>query len=126
MSEEIKGKLADVYVLMYEAFKGYEDRCYMSNKLFDIMQYHGQLPEDVFGKIKEFADENIRPMIFDADYWSDIIKNDSNGSYDENNHYIINSNRSLENIVFKKYEHICGLLDKLGVFMEEEFHLGRL
>lgn len=126
MSEEIKDKLADVYVLMYKAFKGYEDRCYMSNKLFDIMQYRNQLPEDVFGKIKEFADENIKPMIFDADYWSDIIKNDSNGSYDENNHFIIDSNHSLENIVFKKYEHICGLIDKLGAFMEEEFHLGRL
>lgn len=74
MSEEIKDKLADVYVLMYEAFKGYEDKCYMSNKLFDIMQYHALLPEDVFGKIKEFADENIRPMIFDADYWSGIEK----------------------------------------------------
>jgi hypothetical protein len=126
MSEEIKDKLADVYVLMYEAFKGYEDKCYMSNKLFDIMQYHALLPEDVFGKIKEFADENIRPMIFDADYWSGIEKDISNGSYDDNNHFIINSNRSLECIVFRKYEHVCGLLDKLGDFMEKEFHLGRL
>lgn len=126
MSEEIKDKLADVYVLMQQAFKGYEDRCYMANKLFDIMQYRNQLSENAFGKIKQFADENIKPMIFDADYWSDIIRNDSNGSYDENNHFIINSNRSLENIVFKKYEHICGMIDKLGAFMEAEFHIGRL
>ena len=126
MSEDNKDKLADVYVLMYEAFKGYEDRCYMSNKLFEIMQYRNLLPEEVFGKIKKFADENIRPMIFDADYWSDIIKNNNNGSYDEKNHFIIDSNRSLENIVFQRYEHICGLLDKLGAFMEDEFHLGRL
>ena len=64
MSEEIKDKLADVYVLMYEAFKGYEDKCYMSNKLFDIMQYHALLPEDVFGKIKEFADRKYTSYDF--------------------------------------------------------------
>lgn len=96
---------------------------YISNKLFEIRQYRNKLPEDVYGKIKEFADKNIRPMAYDADFWSFIEKDESCGSYNEENHFIIDSDRSLENIIFRKYNHVHDLLMELSNFMSEGFSL---
>lgn len=92
-------------------------------KLFEIRQYRNKLPEDVYGKIKEFADKNIRPMAYDADFWSFIEKDESCGSYNEENHFIIDSDRSLENIIFRKYNHVHDLLMELSNFMSEGFSL---
>lgn len=88
---------------MSEAFKGYEDRVYMSNKLYEIRLYRNILSEDIYKKIMEFADTIIRPMVYDTDYWSFIEKDESCGSYNEENHFIVDSDRSLENIIFRKY-----------------------
>lgn len=99
---------------MSDALKGYEDRAYISNKLFEIRQYRNKLPEDVYGKIKKFADKNIRPMAYDADFWSFIEKDESYGSYNKENHFIIDSDRSL--ISFARTPQIsatrCGSRDR--------------
>lgn len=68
MNKEIETMLIECHILMSEAFKGYEDRAYMSNKLYEIVQYRNKRPEDIYKKIKGFADTNIRPMVYDADY----------------------------------------------------------
>lgn len=108
---------------MNEALKGYKDRAYMSNKLFEIIQYRNKLPEDIYKKIMEFVDANIRPMVYDADYWSFVEKDESCGSYNKNHHFIIDSDRSLEIIIFKKYNYVHGLVMKLDDFMSEEFKI---
>lgn len=123
MKKEIETMLFECHILMSEALKGYEDRTYMSNKLYEIVQHRNKLPEDIYNKIKEFVDANIRPMVYDADYWSFVEKDESCGSYDENHHFIIDSDRSLENIIFKKYSYVHELLVKLDDFMSEEFKL---
>lgn len=123
MKKDIETMIIECHIEMSEAIKGYEDRAFQSNKLFDIRQYRSQLPEDMYKKIDEFVNENIRPMIYDADYWSFIEKDEQNGSYDKNNHFIIDSDRSLENIIFRKYYHVHDLLEKLSDFMSEEFQL---
>lgn len=66
MDKNIETMLIECHILMSDALKGYEDRAYISNKLFEIRQYRNKLPEDVYGKIKKFADKNIRPMAYDA------------------------------------------------------------
>lgn len=123
MDKETETMLIECHILMSEALKGYEDRAYMSNKLYEIVQYRNKLPENIYKKIKEFADTNIRPMVYDADYWSFVEKDESGGSYNENHHFIIDSDRSLENIIFKKYSYVHELLVKLGEFMSEEFKI---
>lgn len=123
MNKETETMLIECHILMSEALKGYEDRAYMSNKLYEIVQYRNKLPENIYKKIKEFADTNIRPMVYDADYWSFVEKDESCGSYNENHHFIIDSDRSLENIIFKKYSYVHELLVKLGEFMSEEFKI---
>lgn len=123
MNKETEMMLIDSHILMNEALRGYEDRAFMSNKLYEITQYRNKLPEDNFKKIKEFADTNIRPMVYDADYWSFIEKDESYGSYDNNHHFIIDSDRSLEDIIFRKYSYVYELRVKLDAFMSEEFKI---
>ena len=110
MNEEIETKLIECHILMVEALKGYEDRAFQSNKLFELRQYSNQLPDEMNKKITEYANDTIRPMVYDADYWSFIEKDEQYGSYDESNHFIVDSDHSLECIIFRKYHHICCLL----------------
>lgn len=74
MKKEIETKLIECHVLMVEALKGYEDRAFQSNKLFELRQCSNQLPDEMNQKITEYANNTIRPMIYDADYWAFIEK----------------------------------------------------
>ena len=123
MNKKIETKLIECHILMSEAVKAYEDRAVQSNKLYELKQYSDQLPDEMNKKITEYVDTNIRPMIYDVDYWSFIEKDEQYGSYDDNNHFIVNSNSSLESIIFKKYHYVYDLLQKLNDFMSVEFHL---
>lgn len=53
----------------------------------------------------------------------DIEKDKEYGLYDDEGHFIINSNSALECIIFKKYHHTLDLLRKLSDFMSDEFNL---
>lgn len=122
MDKAIEIKLIECHILMSEAIKGYEDRAFQSNKLFDIRQYKNQLPDNIYDKIEGFVNENIRPMVYDEDYWS-FLKEEQYGNYDEKNHFIIDSDSSLESMIFKKYYHVIELLEKLNKFVSVELHL---
>ena len=123
MTEELETKLIECHIEMSEAIKGFNDRAFQSNKLFDIRQYRNKLPKEIYQKIENFVNENILPMVYDVDYWSCIEKNEMYGSYDNNNHFIVDSVCSLECIIFRKNHHVYDLLQKLSDFMSEEFQL---
>ena len=36
----------------------------------------------------DYADEIIRPMVYDIDYWSFIEKDEQYGYFDDENHFI--------------------------------------
>jgi len=123
MNKNIETMLSECNTLMREAIKGYEDRAFQSNKLFDIKQYRNKLPEDIYKKIQEFVTQNISPMVYDVDYWAFVEKDEQYGSYDNDNHFIVDSDCSLECIIFRKYHHVYDLLGKLREFMLKEFHM---
>lgn len=123
MNKENVEKLMECHILLSEAIAGYEDRALISNKLFDVRQYRNKLPEDAYKKIESFMNENIRPVAYDSDYWRFIETDERYGALDENNHFIVNSDSSLESIIFSKYHHSLALLDKLNTFMSAEFQL---
>lgn len=123
MNKEIKTKLIECRILMSQTIRGYEDKAFQSNKLFDIRQYRNKLPEDTYKKIESFVNENIRPMVYDSDYWAFIEKDEQYGSFDEKNHFIVDSDSSLECIIFRKYHHVIELLQKLSDFLSVEFHM---
>lgn len=122
MNKDLETKLIECHILMCEAFKGYENRAFQSNKLFDIRQYRNQLPEDTYKKIEKFVKENLYPMVYDEDYWS-FLKDEQYGNYDERKHFIVNSDSYLETMIFKKFHHVCDLIEKLKRFASEELHL---
>ena len=123
MNKQIETMLIECHIEMSEAIKGYDDKAFQCNKLFDIRQYRNKLPEKIYKKINLFVDKNIRPMVYDVDYWNFIDKDKQYGSYNDNNHFIVDSDRSLECIIFRKYQHAQDLLLKLSEFMSEEFHI---
>lgn len=83
MKKEIETKLIEYHIIMVEALKGYEDRAFQSNKLFELRQYSNQLPNEMNQKITEYVNNTIRPMVYDVDYWSFIEKDEQYGSCDE-------------------------------------------
>lgn len=62
-------------------------------------------------------------MVYDVDYWAFVEKDEQYGSYDNDNHFIVDSDCSLECIIFRKYHHVYDLLGKLREFMLKEFHM---
>lgn len=68
MNRDVKKILKECYDVMIQTIKGYEDRAFQSNKLYEIKQYRSKLPEDMYNKIDSFANKNIRPMVYDVDY----------------------------------------------------------
>lgn len=123
MKKAVKANLIKCYSLMCEALWAYDDRTEQSNKLSDIRQYSNQLPIEMNKKISEYVNQVIYPMVYDMDYWSFIEKDERYGSYDNNKHFIVNSDCSLEYIIFSKYHHVLDLIEKLSVFMLKEFNL---
>lgn len=87
MKKEIETKLIECHIIMVEALKGYEDRAFQSNKLFELRQYSNQLPNEMNQKITEYVNNTIRPMVYDVDYWSFIEKDEQYGSCDEKCRY---------------------------------------
>ena len=99
MKKYMETMLIECHILMNEAIKGYEDRLLQSKKLFEIRQYRNKLPKDMYKKIDKFVNENIYPMVYDAEYWSFIERDERYGSYDDKNHFIIDSDSSLKSVM---------------------------
>lgn len=123
MKKQVEVQLIECHILMSEALRGYEDRAYVSNKISDIRMYRNKLPKEIYSQIDLFMNENIYPLAYDVDYWFFIEKDGRYGSFDDSNHFIIDSDRSLECIIFRKYHHVQDLLKKLNQFMLEKFEL---
>lgn len=123
MKKEVKANLIKCHGLMCEALRAYDDRAEQSNKLSEIRQYSNHLPKEMNKKIAEYVNQVICPMVYDMDYWSFIEKDEQYGSYDNNKHFIVGSDCSLEYIIFSKYHHVLDLIEKLSVFMLKEFNL---
>lgn len=112
----------ECHILMSEAIRGFGDKELQCAKLFQIREYKNKLSEDVYSKIEKFVDEVIHPLVFDVDYFS-WLKDSQYGAYNKDGHYIVDSHRSLEMILMKKYFHIQELLEKLNAFAFDELHL---
>lgn len=70
----------------------------------------------MYSAVDDFIVRIIRPIVYDADYF-DFMKRDEYGEYNEEGHFIINSDRSLEMMIFLMYERTVELnkqLDELA------------
>ena len=120
MDKNIYSKIINCQRLMSEAIKSYNDKGKQSMKLSEIRMYRNQIPENTYKKIENFVNDNIRPMVYDFDYFS-FLKDENYGVYDENNnHFIFDNDVALEVMIMKQYQHISDLLDKLNDFVMQE------
>lgn len=62
------------------------------------------LPKDVYKKMNDFADENLKPIIFDRDYWK-VLDKEEWGFYDENGVYHLKNTEA-------RVEH-CKMFEKM-------------
>ena len=87
-----------------------------------IKDYKGLITDEMYSAIENFIDSAIRPIVYDTNYF-DFIKRDEYGEYDENGHFIINSDRSLEMMIFLLYERTLELREQLDEFASEYLSL---
>lgn len=119
MNDKTFNKISECQKLMAEAIESYNNKGKQSDKLHEIRMYRNQIPENIYKKIENFVNDNIRPMVYDFDYFS-FLKDENYGIWDENNHFIIDNDVALETMIMEQYKHILGLLDKLNDFVIKE------
>ena len=95
---------------------------YIQSNLNLIKDYKGLITDEMYSAIENFIDSAIRPIVYDTNYF-DFIKRDEYGEYDENGHFIINSDRSLEMMIFLLYERTLELREQLDEFASEYLSL---
>lgn len=122
MDEKNENALIECHILMAEALDGYDDVGIVCERMAHIREYESILPSGMYQSIDSYVRDVIRPLVFDLDYWS-FLRKDQYGATNDDGHYIVNSENSLEMIIFAKYHHILDLKDQLNAFMKEEFGL---
>lgn len=110
-------QLADImacYKLLEECidFEHIENREFICKNLNMVMDYQYKIPKKVHSDIWKFIEKEIKPIIFDTDYFQ-FLHREEYGNVDERGHIVINSEASLESIIFLMYEHSLELNRKL-------------
>lgn len=102
------------YKLLEEcvSFEHIEDREFICRNLNLVKDYKKSISEEAYAEIEAFINEIIKPIVYDADYF-DFLRKPEYGSYNEQGHFVINSDSSLEMIIFNMYHHTLSLNEKL-------------
>lgn len=117
MKKELVVKSPEImgcYKLLEEciSFEHIEDKEYICRNLNLIKDYKGSIPDKAFGEIEDFVNEVIKPIVYDADYF-EFLRKPEYGSRNEQGHFVINSDSSLEMIIFNMYHHTLSLNERL-------------
>lgn len=79
------------------------------------------LPKDIYKKMNDFADQNLKPIIYDRDYWK-VLDKEEWGFYDENGEFHLkNAEARVEHCkMFEKK--ICDIKNKVTEFGMKELY----
>jgi len=124
MKKEFTTKEATVnkVVKCYEALKecisfdNIENTDFIHKKLNLIERICKGLPNEITIPMKKYIHKEIHPIIYDVDYF-DFLRREEFGEVDEEGHFVINSESSLEMMIFLMYEHTLELNERLNDFM---------
>ena len=70
------------------------------------------LPKEFRTEVEQFIEEVINPIIYDMNYF-DFLHKAEYGEFSSEGHFVINSERSLEMIIYEMYNHTIELHEKL-------------
>jgi hypothetical protein len=108
------------YKLLEEcvSFEYIEDEQYICRNLNLIKDYKKVISQEVYADVEAYIEETIKPIVYDFDYF-DFLKKPEYGSYNEQGHFVINSDSSLEMMIFGMYHHTLSLKEKLLEMMSK-------
>ena len=116
--------IAEICKLLKECiiFDNIENREFICKNLNLIKDYKKDIPEDIYISIDSFINETIRPIVYDTNYFDFMIREEF-GDYDENGHFVINSDHSLEMMIFLLYDRTLKLDAKIEEFASKQLNL---
>ena len=117
--------IVDIHRLLKECivFENIENEELICKNLNTIKAYKGIITDEMYSAVDDFIVRIIRPIVYDADYF-DFMKRDEYGEYNEEGHFIINSDRSLEMMIFLMYERTVELNKQLDEFASLNLYSG--
>lgn len=98
------------------SFDNIENSEFICGKLHMVKESIYELPKEMQLNINCFIDEILSPIIYDKDYFS-FLKRKEFGSYNDEHHFEINSEESLEMMIYLLYEHTFKLKKIINDFM---------
>ncbi|MDD6571479.1 MAG: hypothetical protein PUF12_03715 [Thermoflexaceae bacterium] len=103
-------------------FENIEDRALICKNINLIKDYKKDVPEEMYSAIETFINDEIKPIVYDTNYFDFMIHEDF-GEYNDEGHFVINSDRSLEMMIFLLYERTLELGEKLDEFASKHLYL---
>lgn len=103
-----------IFMLLSECvhFEHIEDVEKIMENLYYVRENIYSLPKELRAEVEQFIEEVIEPIIYDLDYFNFLHKAEY-GEFNSEGHFVINSERSLEMIIYEMYNHTIELHEKL-------------
>lgn len=103
-------------------FDNIENREFICRNLNLIKSYKDDISEEMYSAVESFINHEIKPIVYDTNYF-DFMIHEEFGDYDEDGHFVINSDHSLEMMIFLLYERTLELGEKLDEFASKYLYL---
>ena len=103
-------------------FDNIENREFICRNLNLIKSYKDDISEEMYSAVESFINHEIKPIVYDTNYF-DFMIHEEFGDYDEDGHFVINSDHSLEMMIFLLYERTLELGEKLDEFASKHLYL---
>lgn len=103
-------------------FDNIENREFICRNLNLIKSYKDDISEEMYSAVESFINHEIKPIVYDTNYFDFMIREEF-GDYDEDGHFVINSDHSLEMMIFLLYERTLELGEKLDEFASKHLYL---
>lgn len=124
LNNEVAKAIVEIHRLLKECivFDNIEDREFICRNINKIKDYKGVISDEMYSAVESFIKEVIRPIVYDANYF-DFTLHEEFGDYNEEGHFVINSDRSLEMMIFLLYERTLELGERLDEFASQHLYL---
>lgn len=124
LNNKEKIAIVEIHKLLKECivFDNIEDREFICKNINQIKDYKGVVSDEMYSAVESFIKDVIRPIIYDTNYFDFMIREEF-GDYNEEGHFVINSERSLEMMIFLLYERTLELGEKLDDFASKYLYL---
>lgn len=103
-------------------FDNIENKEFICRNLNLIKDYKKDVSEEMYSAVESFINDEIKPIVYDMNYFDFLIRDDF-GDYNKEGHFVINSDRSLEMMIFLLYERTIELGERLDEFASKYLYL---